>query len=135
MEIGASVHLNQLNPRTLMIRGVFSLLCGLLGWLITSPGLVAVALGCGVYIFGDGVLTAATGWRRGRPQEAWGLPLLQGAVAVTLGVLPTLAPLAILALVSSFAVISGVLLVFQGRRLLKDARAFRQEVNEISRAA
>src|SRR4051812_19211382 len=79
-----------LNPRWLILRGVLSILFGVLAFAWPGPGLLAIALLFGAYALVDGVCAIGTAFERGR--KGWALPALEGAAGIAAGILTVIWP-------------------------------------------
>jgi uncharacterized membrane protein HdeD (DUF308 family) len=110
----------------LLLLGIVSIVAGI--WAIVAPGLTALAL---VLLMGanaliTGVLDIAVAIRLRKIIEREWLLLLAGAVSIVFGVLvllfPTAGALALVMIVSFYAMLSGVLLLALGLRMRRLGR-------------
>lgn len=110
-----------LNPRFMILRGVVSVLFGILALAWPGPGLLAIAFLYGAYAFSDGILAITTGIRRGKQHESWGLPIVEGILGVGAGIITVLWPgitlLVLSILVGVWALSTGVLEVLAALNL------------------
>ena len=110
-----------LNPGPLILRGVLSVIFGILAFAWPGPSLIAIALLYGAYAFADGVVAITTGMRRGRHGQSWGLPIIEGIIGMAVGIITFLRPgitlLALAVLVGVWAIITGVLEIMAAFKL------------------
>jgi uncharacterized membrane protein HdeD (DUF308 family) len=103
----------KLNPSTLILRGVFSIIFGILALAWPVPGFYTITLMFAVYAFISGTLSVATGVRRGQRHESWAIPVLEGCLGIAAGAITVLWPgitlFALSVLVGVWALMSGVL--------------------------
>ena len=108
----------------LAIRGLAAVLFGLIAFL--APGFVALwlALLFGAYALVDGVFAIVTGLRAAERHERWWPFALEGLASIVVGVIalamPVAAALALLYLVSAWAILTGVFRISAAIRLRKE---------------
>jgi uncharacterized membrane protein HdeD (DUF308 family) len=106
-----------------LLRGVAGVLFGIATFLAPDISLAALVLLFGAYAFVDGVFGIASAVRRRDTSDNWWLLLLEGLVGVAVGVLtvvwPGITALALLFLISTWALITGVLELGAAIRLRK----------------
>ena len=97
-----------------LLRGIAGILFGLLTFFAPAISLAALVILFGAYAFVDGVLAIATALRgRDSSSEPWGLLLLEGVAGIAAGLvtlfMPGITALALLYLIASWALVTGVL--------------------------
>ena len=108
---------------TFVVRGIATILFGLLTFLWPGITLTALVLLFGAYALVDGVLTFVAAVTRERGRGLWWALILQGALGIIAGgvtvVFPGLAALALLYLIAAWALVTGVFEVAAAIRLRK----------------
>jgi uncharacterized membrane protein HdeD (DUF308 family) len=108
----------------LLIRGLAAILFGLIAFL--APGFMALwlALLFGAYALVDGVFAITAGIRAAERHERWWPFALEGLASIVVGVIalvmPVAAALALLYLVSAWAILTGVFRISAAIRLRKE---------------
>jgi uncharacterized membrane protein HdeD (DUF308 family) len=103
------------------LRGVFTLLFGVIAILLPGVTLAALALLFAAYMLVDGILAIVAGLRAAQRHERWGMLVLEGIIDIAAGVIVFLWPLisiiVFVYLMGAWAVISGALELFAAFRL------------------
>jgi uncharacterized membrane protein HdeD (DUF308 family) len=106
-----------------VLRGVGGVLFGVLTFMAPGISLAALVLLFGAYAFADGVLAIVTAIRRRASVDRWWVFLIEGLVGIAAGVFTVLWPgitaLALVYLISGWAVVTGVLEILAAIRLRK----------------
>ena len=107
----------------LALRGSLAILVALLAFAMPGITLGALVMLFGFYAFVDGVLAIAAALRGVREHDRWGWMLIEGIAGVFAGFIaffvPAVATLAIVWLVATWAVVTGVLEIGAAVRLRK----------------
>lgn len=108
---------------SLLLRGLAGVAFGVLSFLAPGISLAALVLCFGAYAFVDGIFAIAMALRRTERGERWAALLLQGVIGILAGVatlfLPIVTALALVYLVATWAIITGVLEIVTAVRLRK----------------
>ncbi|MDQ4138985.1 MAG: HdeD family acid-resistance protein [Bacteroidota bacterium] len=118
--------MNQLayNWWTVLLRGVLAIVVGLLAFFLPGITLAVLITLFGVFALMEGAFLIISGIRYRRQQERWWVLILQGIISMGAGILAFTEPLAtaiaLLYLVASWAIISGVLEIVVAIRLRKE---------------
>jgi uncharacterized membrane protein HdeD (DUF308 family) len=107
---------------SLVLRGLAGVAFGVLSFLAPGISLAALVLCFGAYAFVDGVFALVLAFRKSE-RGHWGALLLQGMIGVAAGVatllLPIVTALALVYLVATWAIITGILEIVSAVRLRK----------------
>lgn len=107
---------------SLVIRGLAGVAFGVLTFLAPGISLAALVLCFGAYAFVDGSFALVMAFRKSE-RGRWGALLLQGIIGIAAGVatllLPIVTALALVYLVATWAIITGVLEIVSAVRLRK----------------
>jgi uncharacterized membrane protein HdeD (DUF308 family) len=106
------------------LRGLVSILFGVVAILLPAPTLVALVLLFGAYALVDGIFAVASGIRRrGEHGPDWFL-VIAGIAGIATGVLAAVAPdavaLVLLTLIAAWAILTGVFEVLAAYRLRRE---------------
>jgi uncharacterized membrane protein HdeD (DUF308 family) len=105
----------------LAVRGIASLLFGIVALVLPESALSALALVFSAYLLTDGAFAIVSGVRAARRGERWWSFVLEGGADILAAVItllwPGLTVVAFVVLVSAWAVISGILMLAASRRL------------------
>lgn len=118
--------MNQLayNWWTVALRGVLSIVVGLLAFFFPDITLAVVIILFGVFALLEGVFLIVSGVRSRREHGRWWTLILQGIISIGAGILAFLAPLAtaiaLLYLIAAWAIVSGIIEVVVAIRLRKE---------------
>lgn len=108
----------------LVLRGVLSILFGLVALLWPALTLFALVIMFGVYAIIDGIVAVMTGLGRAKDSSRWWVFFLEGLVSIGAGVAalvwPSLAALTLVLLIASWAVITGILEIAAAIRLRRE---------------
>lgn len=111
---------------TLALRGIAAILFGILTFLAPGSSLYALVLLFGAYALVDGVFNLLAGLRRPRTGRRWGSLVFEGVVSIIAGVVtflwPGMSALALLFVIASWAVVTGVMEIVAAIRLRKSIR-------------
>jgi len=106
------------------LRGVFAILLGLIAFLMPGVTLAALVLLFGAYALVDGVFAIVAGIRAAERHERWWPFAVEGLCGIAAGivsfVMPIATALALLYLLSFWAILTGVLRIFAAVRLRKE---------------
>ena len=107
-----------------LLRGIAAILFGLFTFFAPAISLAALVILFGAYAFVDGALAIASALRgRDRSSQPWGLLLLHGVAGIAAGLItlfmPGITALALLYLIASWALVTGVLEIAGAIRLRK----------------
>jgi uncharacterized membrane protein HdeD (DUF308 family) len=104
-----------------VLRGVLAILFGLTAFVWPAVTLVVLVWIFGIYALVDGLVSVGTGLARTKDSSRWWAFLLEGVASIIAAVIaliwPGLATLAIVLLIASWAVITGVLEILAAIRL------------------
>jgi uncharacterized membrane protein HdeD (DUF308 family) len=107
-----------------LLRGVVSILFGVLIFARPALSLVALTLVFGAYALVDGVATVVTAIGGRREKSLWWVLLLAGLTGIAVGVMTFITPgitaLALLFYIAAWAIVTGVLQVIAAIRLRKE---------------
>ena len=108
---------------SLVLRGLAGVAFGVLSFLAPGISLAALVLCFGAYAFIDGIFAIVMAFRKTERGGRWGALLLQGIIGIAAGVatlfLPIVTALALVYLVATWAIITGVLEIVTAVRLRK----------------
>ncbi len=108
----------------LLLRGILTILFGVLIWLQPGISLAALVLLFGAFVLVDGVLGVWMAVAGRKEHDDWWVLLLWGLAGIGVGVLTLLAPevtaLALLFYIAVWAIVSGVLEIVAAIRLRKE---------------
>jgi uncharacterized membrane protein HdeD (DUF308 family) len=108
---------------SLLLRGLLAILVGILTFIWPGITLGALVLLFGAYALLDGVFSLVGAWYASKAHERWGVLLLQGVagiVAATITVFwPAITALALVYIISAWAVVTGVFEIIAAVRLRK----------------
>jgi uncharacterized membrane protein HdeD (DUF308 family) len=113
------------SPGTLALRGIIALLFGVIALMLPVSAFWALVIVFGAYVFIDGVsaLSAAL-TRRNRDGRGW--LAAEGIAGITVGILTVARPIstaiALIVLVSAWALVTGVLKIILAIRLRREIR-------------
>lgn len=82
----------RLNSQWVILRGIFSLLFGLITLSWPGATLIAITLLFGMYALTDGLFAIGTGIQLERRNEPYGMAIFEGVIGVSVGVLTLLWP-------------------------------------------
>lgn len=106
---------------TVFLRGVFSIIFGLLALFAPGLTLVALVLFFGVYALVDGITAVFTSFRTQEHNRHWWLHLIEGAVGILAGILvliwPGIATLTLLMVIAAWAFLTGITQIVAAFRL------------------
>jgi len=106
------------------LRGVFAIIYGLMALVWPGLTLELLVLFFGAYMLMDGVFTFISAFTNRAGRERWWVLLLEGLVSIFAGLVtffnPNLATLALLFVISFWAIVTGVLEVVAAIRLRKE---------------
>ena len=109
---------------TLLIRGLLAIAAGIITFMRPGVTLTALILLFGAYAFASGVMSVIAAVRGARHGQRWITLLLEGLVGIGAGVIAFISPgitaIALIALISAWAVISGVFEIAAAVRLRKE---------------
>jgi len=107
----------------ILLRGIAAIIFGLITFVAPGISLAALVLVFGAYALTDGVLAVASAIRWRGETDRWWLLLLEGLAGIAAGVVtfvwPGLSALALLYVIASWALVTGVLEVAAAIRLRK----------------
>ena len=118
--------MNQLafNWWTVALRGVLAIVVGLLAFFFPGITLAVLVALFGAFALLEGVFLIISGIRSRHEQKRWWVLILQGIISIGAGVIAFVAPLAtaiaLLYLMASWAIISGLLEIVVAIRLRKE---------------
>lgn len=112
---------------TFVLRGILSILFGLMLFILPGVGLLTLVFMFGIYAIVDGVLNIASAFRRsggtGGDEPPWWALLILGVLSIAAGVLafvlPLTAAVALLYFIAAWAVVNGVFQIAAAIRLRK----------------
>lgn len=108
----------------IMLRGLLGILLGIVAFFMPVATLLALVYLFGAYAFFGGVLNLVAAWRQTKPQKPWWTLLLSGiagiGAAVISFVLPGITALALVYVVSAWAILTGGLEIAAAVRLRKE---------------
>ncbi|MBO0711206.1 MAG: HdeD family acid-resistance protein [Acetobacteraceae bacterium] len=103
------------------LRGVCSVIFGLIALLLPGIAIASLVLLFGAYMLVDGVFAIISAVRAGRRHERWGLLVFEGIVDLAAGILavtmPLLTLLLLVSILGAWAILTGVLLLMAAFRL------------------
>jgi uncharacterized membrane protein HdeD (DUF308 family) len=106
-----------------LVRGLLGIAFGVIAWTWPKMTLFVLVLIYGAYAFTDGMFAIASAVRAAQRQERWWPIALEGAFGVAVGLLvffvPPAAAVALLVLVATWALVTGVLEIVAAIRLRK----------------
>ena len=120
--------MNQLarNWWLLGIRGALGIVLGVVAIFLPGVTLAALVILVGAFAFVDGIANLIAGVRERRQERRWWTLILKGIAGITVGiitlVLPLATALALLAIVATWAIISGALEITAAIRLRREIR-------------
>jgi len=120
--------MNQLtyNWWTVALRGVLAIIVGLLAFIFPGITLAVVIALFGVFALLEGAFLILSGIRSRREQKRWWLLIIQGIISLGAGVVAFIAPLAtaiaLLYLLASWAIASGILEIVVAIRLRQEIK-------------
>jgi uncharacterized membrane protein HdeD (DUF308 family) len=98
---------------SLVLRGVLALILGFVAFAWPGITLGALVLLFGVYALVDGIMAIIGAWRASRAHERWGALVLEGIVGIAAAVVtvlwPAITALALVYLIATWAIVTGVL--------------------------
>jgi len=107
---------------SLVLRGLAGVAFGVLSFVAPGISLAALVLCFGAYAFVDGIFSLVMAFRKSE-RGRWGALLLQGIIGIAAGVatllLPIVTALALVYLVATWAIMTGVLEIISAVRLRK----------------
>ena len=107
-----------------VIRGFLAILFGLLAFLMPGIALWGLVLLFGIYSVTDGIFNIAAAFNARRGQNRWWLLLLEGVISIAAGVIafvyPGITALALLIVIASWAIVTGVLEIAAAIRLRRE---------------
>lgn len=107
-----------------LLRGLLALLFGVVVVLLPRAAIASLILLFSAYMLADGLFTILSAIRAARSNERWGWLLLEGVADIVAGVvaflLPGIALLSFVLLVSAWAIVSGVFMIAAAVRLRPD---------------
>lgn len=118
--------MNQLayNWWTVALRGVLAIVVGLLAFFFPGITLAVLIALFGAFALLEGVFLIISGIRSRHEQKRWWVLILQGIISIGAGVIAFVAPLAtaiaLLYLMASWAIVSGILEIVVAIRLRKE---------------
>jgi uncharacterized membrane protein HdeD (DUF308 family) len=118
--------MNQLsyNWWAVALRGVLALVVGLSAFLFPGITLAVIIALFGTFVLLDGIFLMISGIRSRKEDKSWGVLILQGIIGIAAGVFTFLAPLAtalaLLYLMASWAIVSGIIEIAAAIRLRKE---------------
>jgi uncharacterized membrane protein HdeD (DUF308 family) len=118
--------MNQLayNWWTVALRGVLAIVVGLLAFFFPGITLAVLIALFGAFALLEGVFLIISGIRSRHDQKRWWVLILQGIISIGAGVIAFVAPLAtaiaLLYLMASWAIVSGILEIVVAIRLRKE---------------
>lgn len=111
---------------TLVIRGIFALLFGVMAFAWPGITLGALVILYGAYAMADGVFAIAAAMGGGTQGVPWWAFLVEGLVGILVGILtfiwPGITALVLLYLIAAWALITGVLEIVEAIRLRREIR-------------
>lgn len=103
------------------LRGVFSVICGLLAFVVPGIAITSLFIVLGAYLVVDGLFAIIAAVRAGRRHERWGLLIFEGIVGMAAGVLamtmPVKAIVLLVRILGAWAVLTGVFMMMAAFRL------------------
>jgi uncharacterized membrane protein HdeD (DUF308 family) len=109
------------NWRTLALRGVASILFGIVALLLPGPTLAAIAMLFGAFVIVDGVLAIVLAVRGMKGHDRWGGMIVRGILSIAAGVIiflhPPIVVLAFMYIIAAWALASGIAEIFASRKL------------------
>jgi uncharacterized membrane protein HdeD (DUF308 family) len=109
------------NWRLIVLRGGLAALAGLIALILPGATVVALAILFGIFLAIDGLVTVISALRGPKSAPGWRLALLEGALAIAIGVLTFIWPRVTIAvlviLIAAWAVLAGVLRLATAVRL------------------
>jgi uncharacterized membrane protein HdeD (DUF308 family) len=108
---------------SLVLRGLAGVAFGVLSFLAPGISLAALVLCFGAYAFVDGIFALVMAFRKTERGERWWALLVQGIIGIAAGVattfLPIVTALALVYVVATWAIVTGVLEIVTAVRLRK----------------
>jgi uncharacterized membrane protein HdeD (DUF308 family) len=108
---------------SLVLRGVLALILGFVAFAWPGITLGALVLLFGAYALVDGIMAVIGAWRASRAHERWGALVLEGIVGIAAAVVtvlwPAITALALVYLIATWAIVTGVLELTAAVRLRK----------------
>jgi len=108
----------------LAIRGFLAITFGILAFAMPVSGLLALVWLFGAFALGHGVLSVVAGFRYRRTMRHWGWLLFEGAVGIGVGITtlvwPGISALALLTLISAWAIVTGAAEILAAVRLHRE---------------
>jgi uncharacterized membrane protein HdeD (DUF308 family) len=105
------------------VRGLIGILMGIIAFLLPLPSMVALVWLFGAYAFLDGLFNLVTVWRRGQIRPWWAMAL-EAVMGIGAGVIsfiwPTITALALVYLIATWAIATGILEIVAAIRLRKE---------------
>jgi len=126
MEIGGFMYSTiAQGPGTLAVRGIIALLFGVIALMLPGSAFWALVIAFGAYALADGVSALITALKR-RNRDGRGWLAIEGIAGIVAGVLTFLWPITtavvLIAFVSAWALITGVLKIVLAIRLRREIR-------------
>jgi uncharacterized membrane protein HdeD (DUF308 family) len=118
-----ALSLLQENWWAIALRGVLGILIGIIAFMLPVTTMVALVWLFGAYAILDGLFNLITVWRKGRTRPWWAM-VLEGVLGVGVGIVsfvwPGLTALALIYLIASWGILTGILEVVAAIRLRKE---------------
>ncbi|MCL2428320.1 MAG: HdeD family acid-resistance protein [Alphaproteobacteria bacterium] len=103
------------------LRGVFSLICGVMAFLVPGIAITSLFIVLGAYLVVDGLFAIIAAVRAGRRHERWGLLVFEGIVGMAAGILamtmPVKAIVLLVRILGAWAILTGVFMMMAAFRL------------------
>jgi uncharacterized membrane protein HdeD (DUF308 family) len=117
------LHVYTLNWWTLVLRGLFALVFGLLAFIWPGITLAALVFLFGAYALVDGAFAIVAGIRAPKEYKRWWVVLIEGILSVIAGVIaftvPGITALFLLGLIAGWAIFTGVLEIIAAIQMRK----------------
>jgi uncharacterized membrane protein HdeD (DUF308 family) len=108
------------------LRGVLSILFGVVAFLWPGITLLVLVAFFGAYMFIDGVIATVQAWRFRHDRERWPMLALEGVLGIAIGVItffwPGITALAWLFTIAAWAIVTGILEIVLAIRLRREIK-------------
>jgi uncharacterized membrane protein HdeD (DUF308 family) len=108
---------------SLVVRGLFAILLGILTLALPGITVGALVLLFGAYAFIDGILSIVGAWKASKAHERWGILVLEGLVGIGAAVVtfawPAITALVLVYIIAAWAIVTGIFELIAAVRLRK----------------